>query len=80
MTPRAHPAHLLDPDQLAFLENVAALLGINSGQTWVELPPTLDVHITVTGLPVGTNVLFRWRTLLNGVYGDWSPSVPYPVT
>ena len=53
---------------------------ITTGQTWVELPPTLDVHITVTGLPVGTTVLFRWRTLLDGVYGDWSPSLPYQVT
>ncbi len=53
---------------------------INNGQTWVELPPTLDAHITVTGLPIGTSVLFRWRTLLDGVYGDWSPSLPYQVT
>jgi len=53
---------------------------LNNGQTWVELPPTLDAQITVPGLPVGTTVLFRWRTLLDGVYGDWSPSLPYQVT
>ena len=53
---------------------------INNAQTWVELPPTLAAHITVPGLPVGTTVLFRWRTLLDGVYGDWSPSLPYQVT
>jgi len=53
---------------------------INNSQTWVELPPTFDAHTTVSGLPVVTTVLFRWPTLLDGVYGASSPSLPYQVT
>jgi hypothetical protein len=53
---------------------------IDEGSTWIELPPTLDTHITVTGLPVATTVLFRWWTLLDGVDGASSPGLPYQVT
>ena len=39
---------------------------------WVDWPPTLDTKVTITGLPVGTVVSFRWRTLIKGEYGNWS--------
>jgi hypothetical protein len=50
---------------------------INGGTTWVDLPPTLDAATTVTGLPLGQNVLFRFRTLIKGVYGDWSQTFTF---
>jgi hypothetical protein len=52
---------------------------INNGQTWVDQPPTLETRLDVPGLPVNTVVLFRFRTLIKGVYGDWSQTISFPV-
>ncbi len=43
---------------------------INGGTTWVDWPPTLDTKLTITGLPVGVAVEFKWRSLIKGVYGN----------
>lgn len=45
---------------------------VDGGKTWVELPPTLAALTPISGLPVGTTVCFRYRTLIKGTYGDWS--------
>jgi hypothetical protein len=42
---------------------------------WVDWPPSLDTKVTITGLPVGGVVSFRWRTLIKGVYGNWSQTL-----
>ena len=41
------------------------------------MPPTLDTAITITGLPVGKTVLFRYRTLIKGAYSDYSQTLSY---
>ncbi len=51
---------------------------INGGTTWVDWPPTLDTKLTITGLPVGVAVQFKWRSLIKGVYGN--PSQTLTVT
>jgi hypothetical protein len=38
----------------------------------VSAPSTLQAKTTITGLPVGTSVLFRYRTLTKTGEGDWS--------
>jgi hypothetical protein len=43
--------------------------------TWIDWPPTLDTKVTITGLPVGTVVSFRWRSLIKGEYGNWSQTL-----
>jgi hypothetical protein len=45
---------------------------LDGGKTWVSAPSTLQAKTTVTGLPVGTSVLFRYRTLTKTGEGDWS--------
>jgi hypothetical protein len=45
---------------------------IDGGKTWVSPPSTLQAKTTITGLPVGTSVLFRYRTLTKTGEGDWS--------
>ena len=45
---------------------------IDGGKTWVSAPSTLQAKTTITGLPVGTSVLFRYRTLTKTGEGDWS--------
>ena len=44
----------------------------DGGKTWVSAPSSLQAKTTVTGLPVGTSVLFRYRTLTKTGEGDWS--------
>lgn len=49
---------------------------LDDGKTWLERPPTSLTTFSLTGLPVGTWVSFRFRTLdKNGVYGDWSQTL-----
>jgi hypothetical protein len=48
--------------------------------TWVDVIPTLDTKASVTGLPIGTVVQFRFRTLVKGVYSDWSAPRSYTVS
>ena len=44
----------------------------DGGKTWVGAPSTLGARTTVTGLPAGTAVLFRFRALTKTGEGDWS--------
>ena len=52
---------------------------LNNGQTWIECIPTDDTKLVITGLPIGTTVSFRFRTLIKRVYGDWSQTLTYLV-
>jgi hypothetical protein len=52
---------------------------INGGTTWVDWPPTIEAKLIMTSLPVGVVVSFRYRTLIKGVYGNWSQVLTLPV-
>jgi hypothetical protein len=45
---------------------------IDGGKTWVSAPSSLQAKTTVTGLPVGTSVLFRYKAVTKTGEGDWS--------
>jgi hypothetical protein len=45
---------------------------LDGGKTWVGAPSTLQAKTTITGLPVGTSVLFRVKTVTKTGEGDWS--------
>ena len=45
---------------------------LDGGKTWVGAPSSLQAKTTVTGLPVGTSVLFRYKTVTRTGEGDWS--------
>ena len=52
---------------------------LNNGQAWTDCIPTGNTKLVITGLPLGTTVSFRFRTLIKGVYGDWSQTLNYLV-
>ena len=52
---------------------------LDSGKTWVDLTPTVETSMDVTGLPLGQLVSFRFRTLVKGAYSDWSQVLTYLV-
>ena len=45
---------------------------LDGGKTWVGAPSSLQAKTTVAGLPVGTSVLFRYKTVTKTGEGDWS--------
>ena len=45
---------------------------VDGGKTWVFAPATLQARTIVTGLPPGTSVLFRHRTVTMTGESDWS--------
>jgi hypothetical protein len=45
---------------------------VDGGKTWVSAPSSLQAKTTVTGLPVGTSVLFRYKSVTKTGEGDWS--------
>ena len=48
----------------------------DGGKTWVFAPATTQGKTTVTGLPAGTTVQFRYLAVTpKGGQGDWSPAV-----
>ena len=48
----------------------------DGGKTWVFAPATTQGKTTITGLPAGTMVQFRYLTVTpKGGQGDWSPAV-----
>ena len=47
-------------------------MSIDGAKTWTELPSTTRTKTTVNALPVGTNVMFRYRFLTPAGQGDWS--------
>jgi hypothetical protein len=44
----------------------------DGGKTWVDASETLQAKTAVTGLPVGTTVQFRYRSVIKGGASDWS--------
>jgi hypothetical protein len=48
---------------------------LDGAKTWVLLPSTLQAKTTVGALPVGTAVLFRFRSVTKTGESDWSQSV-----
>ncbi|HEX8794398.1 MAG TPA: fibronectin type III domain-containing protein [Polyangiaceae bacterium] len=44
----------------------------DAGKTWLDVSPTLQAKTTVTGLPSGTTVQFRFRSVSKGGASDWS--------
>jgi hypothetical protein len=44
----------------------------DAGKTWLDVSPTLQAKATVTGLPSGTTVQFRYRSVIKGGASDWS--------
>jgi hypothetical protein len=45
----------------------------DGGKTWVAAPSTIQAKTTITGLPAGTTVQFRYRAVTpKGGQGDWS--------
>ena len=47
----------------------------DGGKTWVAAPPSLQAKTTVTGLPAGTSVQFRYRSVTRTGATDWSTPV-----
>lgn len=47
----------------------------DGGKTWIEAGPTVQAKTTIGGLTAGATVLFRYRSVIKGGAGDWSPSV-----
>jgi hypothetical protein len=47
----------------------------DGGKTWLDAGPTLQAKTSIVGLTAGTTVLFRYRSVIKGGAGDWSPSV-----
>ncbi|HEY3819959.1 MAG TPA: hypothetical protein VGL81_22495 [Polyangiaceae bacterium] len=48
---------------------------VDGGKTWVAAPTTLKASTTITGLPVGTAVQFRYRAITKAGEGDWSQAI-----
>jgi hypothetical protein len=52
---------------------------IDGGKTWIEVGPTLQAKTTVSGLPVGTTVQFRYRGVTKTGAADWSQPISFLV-
>ena len=48
---------------------------VDGGKTWVAATPSLQARTTVTGLPAGTSVQFRYRSVTRTGAADWSTPV-----
>jgi hypothetical protein len=48
---------------------------VDGGKTWVPATPSLQAKTTVTGLPAGTSVQFRYRAVTKAGPADWSTPV-----
>lgn len=51
----------------------------DGGKTWVAAPVTVQARTTITGLPVGTTVLFRVQPVSKTGEGDWSQVISHLV-
>ena len=51
----------------------------DGGKTWVAAPVTVQARTTITGLPVGTTVLFRVQPVSKAGEGDWSQVISHLV-
>ena len=47
----------------------------DGGKTWINAPSTIQAKTTITGLPVGSPVQFRYRPVTRTGEGDWSQVV-----
>jgi len=47
----------------------------DGGKTWIEVGPTLQAKTTVSGLPAGTTVQFRYRGVTKTGAADWSQPI-----
>jgi hypothetical protein len=47
----------------------------DGGKTWTTVPVTIQARTTITGLPVATSCLFRYRPVTKRGEGDWSQVV-----
>lgn len=47
----------------------------DGGKTWIEVGPTLQAKTTISGLPVGTSVQFRYRGVTKSGAADWSQPI-----
>jgi hypothetical protein len=47
----------------------------DGGKTWIEASPSLRAKTTITGLPVTSMVLFRYRSVTKAGPSDWSQPV-----
>jgi hypothetical protein len=52
----------------------------DGGKTWTPVPPTLQARTSITGLPVGTTVQFRYRSVTKTGASDWSQATSLLVT
>jgi hypothetical protein len=50
-------------------------MSVDGGHTWTDLTSTTKARTTVSGLPVGTTVSFRFRALTPEGQGDWSQPI-----
>lgn len=48
---------------------------VDGGKTWVDAAPSVQARTTVSGLPVGSTVQFRFRAIVKGGPEDWSQPV-----
>jgi len=47
----------------------------DAGKTWLDASQTLQARATVTGMPAGTSVQFRYRAVIKGGAADWSAPI-----
>jgi hypothetical protein len=50
-------------------------LSVDGGKTWTAAPTTLQARTVLSGLPVATSVMFRFRAVIKAGAGDWSQPV-----
>jgi hypothetical protein len=53
---------------------------IDGGKTWTPAPPTLQATTAISGLPAGTTVQFRYRSVTKIGAADWSQATSLLVT
>ena len=53
---------------------------VDGGKTWTLAPPTLQARTAIGGLPVGTNVQFRYRSVTKTGAADWRQATSLLVT
>jgi hypothetical protein len=51
----------------------------DGGKTWIVLPVTLQAKTAISGVPAGTNALFRFRAVTKAGEGDWSQPASFIV-
>jgi len=48
---------------------------VDGGKTWTAAGTTIQAKTVVTGLPVATSVMFRFRAVIKGGAADWSQPI-----